>query len=456
MVLFKKAEPHYLFTNRDISKLVVPVIIEQFLSFLVGMADSMMIAGVGETAVSAVSLVDQINVLVIFLFSAMATGGTVVAGIYLGRKDNKGAQSVTNQLIVSIGLISVVIGAALFLFRVPLLNLIYGNIEAKVMDYSIRYMTVTCFSIPFIAIYNGGAAVFRAMSDTRTPMLSSLGMNLINIAGNAICIFLLHMEVEGVAIPTLISRVFAAVIICSLLTKQDKTLHFTKPFSFRLQWNIVKRIFGIGIPNGVENAMFQFGKLIIVSLISGIGTAHITANAVTNSISVFMIIPGSAMGIASVTIISRCYGAGDSEQIRYYAMKLLKLAIIGNALICGVINLLLPVLISLYHLSAETTELVYWIIRFVTVIDVVLWPVSFMLPNSFRATGDVQFTMIIAVVSMWIWRVGGCYVFSILFGMGVKGIQIGLALDWLFRSIFFLWRYKSKSWNNRINVGAKI
>lgn len=454
MQLVKKAEPHYLFTNKDIVKIVTPVIIEQFLSFLVGMADSMMVARVGEEAVSAVSLVDQINVLVIFLFSAMATGGTVVAGIYLGQKNEKKAQSVTNQLIITIGLIAVVIAAALFVCKEGLLALIYQSVDPQVMDFSIRYMEITTLSIPFIAIYNGGASIFRAMSDTKTPMIASIAMNIINIAGNAICIFILKMEVEGVAFPTLISRAFAAVFICVLLTNEKMTLHFTKPFSFKLEWKIVSKIFGIGIPNGIENAMFQFGKLIIVSMITAFGTPHITANAVCNSISVFMIIPGSAMGITAVTIISRCYGAEDPKQIKFYTMKLLKLAIIGNALICAVIVLILPILIGLYGLSDETAALTRWIIYFVSVIDILVWPVSFMLPNAFRATGDVKFTMVIAVASMWIFRVGGSYVFAVLCGMGVKGVQIGLAFDWIFRSVCFVWRYNSKKWNNRISSEA--
>lgn len=454
MNLTKKAEPHYLFTNRDIVKIVTPVIIEQFLSFLVGMADSMMIARVGEEAVSAVSLVDQINVLVIFLFSAMATGGTVVAGIYLGQKKEEKAQSVTNQLIITISLIAVVIAALLFIFKRGLLTLIFGAVDPRVMDFSVRYMAITTLSIPFIAVYNGGASIFRAMSDTRTPMLASLLMNIINIVGNAICIFILNMEVEGVAIPTLVSRVFSAVFICVLLTNEKNILHFTKPFSFKLEWKIVSKIFGIGIPNGVENAMFQFGKLIIVSMITAFGTAHITANAVCNSISVFMIIPGSGMGITAVTVISRCYGAGDPKQIKFYTMKLLKLAVIGNAIICGIVILLLPTLIGLYNLSDETAALTRWIIYFVSIIDIFVWPVSFMLPNAFRATGDVKFTMIIAVASMWIFRVGGSYVFGVLLGMGVKGVQIGLAFDWVFRSVCFVWRYNSKKWNTRISSKA--
>lgn len=439
-----------LFSGRDVLLIILPLVAEQFLAFFVGMADSVMISSVGEAAVSAVSLVDSVSILVIMLFSALATGGSVVAGQLLGAGDEKRARQVTDQLAILVSLIGAGVTLILFFLRARLLGLLYGSVEPAVMDYSLRYFTITLFSFPFIALYNAGAAIFRAMADSRTPMLISFLMNFINIAGNALLIYGFHFEVEGAAIPTLVSRIVAAVVVVALLFREKYPLRFSKPFRFRLEGRMVRRILGIGIPNSVENGMFQIGKLLVVRLIAGFGTVAITANAVGNAIGVFQILPGSAIGVASVTIISRCYGAGLAEQVKYYARRLLGLAFLFNILINLVLAAGIPVILALYHLTPETGALTTWVLLFSGVVSALIWPAAFTFPNVFRATGDVKYTMIVSVLSMWAFRVVLSYVLGGRMGLGLRGVWYGMAVDWSFRAVMFLGRFRSKPWNDRL------
>ena len=439
-----------LFTGKQVLFIVLPLVAEQFLAFFVGMADSVMISSVGEAAVSAVSLVDSISILIIMLFTALATGGSVVAGQLLGAKENERARQVTDQLVLLVTLIGAAVTAVLFFTRTAVLSALYGSVEPQVMDFSQRYFVITLFSFPFIALYNAGAAIFRAMADSRTPMLISFLMNFINIAGNAALIFGFHFEVEGVAIPTLVSRMVGALVIFLLLFREKYPLHFSRPFRLRLQWSMVKRILGIGIPNSVENGMFQVGKLLVIRLIASFGTVAITANAVGNAIGVFQILPGSAIGVASVTIISRCYGAGLADQVRYYAKRLLGMSFLFNILINILLGLAIPVILQMYNLSEETGALTTWVLLFSGVVSAVIWPAAFSFPNVFRATGDVKYTMVISVVSMWLFRVALSYILGGGLGLGLQGVWYGMAVDWTFRSVMFLARFKSRKWNDRL------
>lgn len=446
----KRAPENLLFSRRDVLLIIAPLVAEQFLAMLVGMADSVMIASVGEAAVSAVSLVDSISILLIQLFTALATGGAVVAGQYLGAGEEQKARRVSDQLAILVLLIAAVVTALLFFLRRPVMRLVFGSVAPEVMAYADTYFTITLFSLPGIALYNAGAAVFRTMADSRTPMLISFLMNAINIGGNALLIYGLGWEIEGAAVPTLVSRTVAAVVVTALLFRQKYPLRFSRPFRFRLEGRTVGRILGIGVPNGIENAMFQFGKIMVVSLISTFGTVAITANAVGNAVGVFQILPGAAIGTAAVPIISRCYGAGKQDQVRYYARRLLALAFLCNIAINLVFSLAVPLILDLYQLTPDTRGLATWVLLFSAVVSSCIWPAAFMFPNVFRATGDVKYTMVVSVISMWTFRVGLSYLLGGYFGLGLQGVWYGMAVDWTCRGLCFLGRYFSRSWKHRL------
>ena len=438
-----------LFTNKDLKKLIIPLIIEQLLTVTVGLADSIMISSVGEAAVSGVSLVDSIMILLINMFSALATGGAVVAGQYLGQKKHVMACKTADQLILFISALAAVIMAGIYAMRGFILHGVFGAIEPAVMHSAEVYLLIVTASIPFLAVYNGCAALFRTMGNSKTAMQMSLFMNAVNIIGNAVLIYGVGMGVEGAAIPTLASRVIAAAVILVLLKNRNQAVHISRNFNFKFKGFLVGRILKIGVPNGVENSMFQLGKILVLSLVAGFGTASITANAVSNMVAMFEIIPGMAVGLAVLTVVSRCVGANDYEAARYYTKKLLKIAyaflIVFNLFIVA----MLPVIIRAYHLSPETAAITRKILLYHTLCCVTIWPVSFTLPNTLRASNDVKYTMVTAIISMWIFRIFFSFVLGKWLGWGVFGVWVAMTLDWAVRAVLFLIRYIKGKWQYR-------
>ena len=341
----------YLFSNRDLTALLIPLVIEQLLSVLVGMADSIMVASVGEAAVSGVSLVDNIMVLLINVFAALATGGAVVAGQYLGQKQRKKASQAATQLIWFITICAVVITILIYLCKSWILHGVFGKIEEDVMRHADIYLMIVAASIPFIALYNGGAAIFRTMGNSEVSMRVSMIMNVINVTGNALLIYGFHRGTEGVAIPTLISRMTAAILIVMLLMRPDQVVSMERSLSYRFDWKMIKSILKIGIPNGLENSMFQLGKIIVLSLVSTFGTFAIAANAVSNTIASFQVLPGMAIALGVTTVIARCVGAGDYEQVKYYTKKLMGITYLSMLVTNGIVVLVLAWILKAYHLS---------------------------------------------------------------------------------------------------------
>ena len=443
----------YLFDNKSLAILILPLLVEQLLAVLVGLADSIMVASVGEAAVSGVSLVDNIMVLFINLFAALATGGAVIAGQYLGQEDRKSSGKAATQLMWFIAASSVVIMALIYLGKGFILHQVFGAIDEDVMRHADIYLMIVTASIPFIAIYNGGAAIFRTMGNSGVSMRVSIVMNVINCAGNAILIYGFHRGTEGVAIPTLVSRFVAAILISWLLIRTKGPIQVTPSLKFRFDNRMVNRILRIGLPNGLENSMFQLGKILVLSLVSTFGTSAIAANAVANVVAQFQILPGMAINLAVTSVIARCVGAGEYKQAEYYTKKLIAL-IYGCMLTINVlIFMLLPFIMKIYQLTPQTAETTELLLHFHTVCCVLIWPLSFSLPCTLRAAGDARVTMWISVVSMWICRIVMSYVLGAWFGIGVLGIWIAMVLDWCVRTVCMIYRYRTGKWKLIDSIG---
>lgn len=439
-----------LFSRNDLVRLIIPLIVDQFLQVAVGLSDSIMVARVGEAAVSGVSLVDTVMLLIINIFTALATGGAVIAGQYLGRRDPKTGCEATAQLFNFTFLFSIFIMILGYLGQNVILYHVFGKIEPEVMKDSRTYLLIVLSSIPMIAMYNAGAAIFRAMGNSNVAMKTSLLMNSINVFGNALLIFGFHRGVEGVAIPTVVSRGVACVVILILLNNQEHELHILHPYPFKIKWNVLKKILYIGIPNGLENSMFQLGKIAVLSLVSGLGTASLAANAVGNNIANFAILPGMSFGFALLTVCAQCVGAGDFEQVKYYTRHMMRveyLCLIASNLI---VILALPFILSVYNLSDEAAQYANDIILYHAACVVTIWPLSFTLPNTLRAAADVKVTMVLSIISMWVFRFGFSYLLAIEFHMGIFGVWVAMTIDWLVRGIFFVCRYRSGRWQKII------
>lgn len=425
-----------------------PLIVEQILAVLVGMVDVIMVAQAGEAAVSGVSLVDSINLLIIQLLAALATGGAVISSQFLGRKDRKNACLAANQLLlVTIG-VSLAITIIALAGNRGILSLVFGKASADVLENAQIYFYITALSYPFLAIYNSCAALYRSMGNSRVSMMTSLCMNGINVAGNALCIYALHMGVEGVALPTLISRAVAAIIMLVIVRNPKNEIHIDRKLCLGFHWRTIKNILSVGIPNGLENSMFQFGKIMVQSLVSSLGTVTIAAFAVASNLVTLEYLPGTAIGLGLITVVGQCVGAGEYEQAKKYTNWLVGVNYAILLVLCLVMGLGCRYFVAGYHLSAEAEEMAIRLIVFHSVFMIV-WPPAFSLPNAMRAALDVKFTMVVSVLSMWVFRIGFSYLLIYVFHMDIMGVWIAMALDWVVRGSIFLWRYLSGKWKNK-------
>lgn len=438
-----------LFTARQLWQLALPLVLEQTLLVTVGMADTVMVSSVGEAAVSGISLVDQINVLLIQVFAALATGGAVVASQYLGRRDRESACRSARQLLYATFGIAFVVAAAVLVFNRHLLRLVFGNVDAAVMEAAETYFWLSALSYPVLAVYNAGAALFRSMGNSRVSLMASAIMNAINIGGNALLIYGLHWGVAGAGTATLLSRAVAGGMMLVLLHHRSNAIYVDRLLHIQWDGGILRAILRIGVPNGLENGMFQIGKLLVASLITSFGTASIAANAICNNIASMANIPGAAIGLVLITVVGQCVGARDYSEARRYTKILMWSTYTSMGLTCAAIFLLAPGLVGFYAMPETTTGLALQVLRINCVLTAIFWPMSFTLPNSLRAAGDAKFTMVVSMLSMWICRVGMSYVLGAWCRLGLLGVWGAMQLDWVFRGAAFLVRFRGHVWESK-------
>ena len=439
-----------LFSNKRLIKLIIPLVIEQGLTILVGMADGVMVSSVGEAAISGVSLVDMINAVILVLFAALATGGSVVTSQFLGARNYEKAQRSVGQLVLMAVALGIATMVPCILFDEQLIRLCFGSIEADVMEACLKYLRITAVSFPFIALYNAGAAIFRSTGNSKVSMQASMVMNIINVVGNAFCIYVLKWGVYGVAVPTLISRAAAGIYMVWKVTRPRQELRLTKQGISHLDGPMMGSILRIGIPSACENCFFSLGRLIVASMITLFGTSQVSANAVAGNIDRLGIIIGQAMGLAMVTVVGQCVGARDTDQAKYYIKKLLGWTYLAQGLTNLLIVIFVGQLVDFYStLGPDTRALAMKLSTMHASMAILFWPVSFVLPNSLRASNDVKFTMWVGIGSMLACRIFGSWLLCVHFGLGALGVWIAMVTDWVCRTSFFVPRTVKGTWKTK-------
>lgn len=435
-----------MFSNESLKKLIIPIFMDQILIIIASIIATMMISYAGEAAVSAVSLIDMINMLLINVLAALTAGGAVIVSQYIGFRDKNKSCIAASQLFTIATIISIGIMGFVFIFHKPLLKILFGNVDHNVMNLAITYFVIYSISYPFLSIYDSGAALFRSIGNSRVPMIVSIAMNAINIVGNAIGIFVFNAGVVGIAISIIISRAFAALVMVYLSLNKKNKVFISFSQIFTIKRDMIIKILNIAIPNGIENGIVQLGRILLISIIALFGTDQIAANGITNSLVMISISFATAMNIAIVSVIGQCVGAGDYAQADFYTKKLLKITYIGTIVISLAEILLLPWILNWYTLSAEVTNLTYILVIIHNCLAIIFWPLSFTLPNSLRASGDVRFTMIVSISSMFILRISFGYILGIIFNLGVIGVWLAMGADWALRSIIYVLRFKNGKW----------
>lgn len=435
-----------IFSNSYLLKLILPLFGEQFFSILVGIIDSIMVASCGEAAISGVSLIDTIYALFFFLATAFATGGAVVTSQYLGRKEYNNAKGAAKQLIY----ISVIFGVLTAIIFIPvkkqLISLIFGNLEKSVFEASITYFDYIFLSIPFLCLFSSASALFRSAGNSKISLQISIIMNILNVVFNAILIYGLNMGVKGAGIATLISRAVAGILMIFFITKLNTQIRIKQLFKVRFNWYFLKKIFAISIPNAIENSVFQFGKIAVQSLVASLGVASIAANVVVGNLCTFANLPGVAISLASTTIIGQCLGAGEKKQARHYSKILLSISVLAISFFSIVLIIFRNPIISLYNLTPISSSLASSVSFIVLIMTSLLWTFAFSTPNLLRAAGDVKFTLVCSIISLFLFRISGAYVFTKIFEFGLMGIWLAMIIDWICRSLCYLLRIKGNVW----------
>ena len=442
----KNNSEKHLFSNHDLWMLLVPLVVEQLLNSLMGTADSIMVSNVGSAAISAVSLVDSINILVIQAFYALAAGGTIVCSQYIGQRDKENAEESARQLVFVVASISTAVMAVCLLTRGPLLRLIFGSVEADVMEAARIYFFYTALSFPFIALYDAGSSIYRAQGNTRLPMTIAVVSNGLNIAGNAVLIWGFHLGVAGAAVATLGSRVISAVVVLAFLRDPKQEIAVYGYGRIRPDGQRIRRILSLGIPNGIENAMFQFGKLAIQSTVSTLGTIAIAAQAMTNILENLNGIAAIGIGIGMMTVVGQCLGAGRQDEAIYYIKKLSVIAEVVIIGCCALVYILTRPVTMLGGMEPESAKMCFYMIGWITVVKPIVWTLAFVPAYGMRAAGDVRFSMILSCISMWLFRVTLCIYLCRVHGFGPIAVWIGMFTDWTVRGIVFTIRFKSRRW----------
>ncbi len=435
-----------LFSNHDLLILLFPIVLEQLLNSFMGMADTMMVSNVGSAAISAISLVDSVNNLVIQIFAALTTGAAIICSQYIGRNDRKGANRAARQVFLAILAISVGVMIPCLIFRVPLLSFIFGKVTPEVMANSQIYFLITVLSYPFLALFDVGSAFFRAGGNSRFPMAVSVVSNLLNIMGNAILIFGFQMGVAGAALSTLLSRVFSMCVVFYALRRDRQQIVLRGYFSIRPDMPLIKKILAIGVPSGVENGMFQFGKLAIQSTVSAMGTVAIAAQAMTNILEMLNGIAGIGIGIGLMTVVGQCIGAGRKEEAKYYIVKLTAIAEAAIIISCLFVLAITKPVVWIAHMETASADMCFRMMIAITIVKPIVWVLSFIPAYGMRAAGDVKFSMILSMLTMWCMRVALCIYLSRVWGFGPMAVWIGMFADWTLRGIIFTWRFLSGKW----------
>ena len=436
------------FSSATLRGMIAPLFLEQFLLLAVGLADTLVISHVSEAAVSGVTLVDQFNIIIIYLFTALAAGGAVVISQYIGHKDYTDASEGASQLLMFSILLSAVLMVATLLYKQEVLTFLFGSVEPAVMDACLTYLTISALSYPALAIYNAGAALYRSMGKTKTTMYISVAANVINVCGNLIGVFILHAGILGVAYPSLIARTFSAVVITYACFSKANKVRYDLGEILNFRPSLLSKILGIAVPNGIESGIFQVVKVALTSIVALFGTYQIAANGVAQSFWSVAAICNPVMGMTFITVIGQCMGSGDLTATRFYFKKLLKITFIISVAWNAIILALAPLVLKLYALEPVTVDLVLWLIVLHNIACAVLSPYAFALGNGLRATGDVKYTMIVAIASSVGGRVVMAYLFGVIFGWGVMGVAIAMCVDWTIRAVLYKRRLDSGAWKN--------
>ncbi|MFE9276568.1 MATE family efflux transporter [Paenibacillus glucanolyticus] len=431
---------------RQILALFFPILIDQ--AFIIGLnlVNTAMISSSGVAAVSAVNMVDSLNIFLINVFVAVATGGTVVVAQYKGSGNalmvsRASAATVTSVAMIALGIALLIIG-----LHQPVLNLLFGSASPEVLESARIYLIGSSTSFIGIAVVQAVCGALRGIGKTRASLALSLIMNLLYVLLNIVFITLLNMGVMGMTLAVNIARFAGAACALYYLFRVDVTLHIRLRDLFHFPISMLRKIMFIGLPFAAEQMFFNGGKLLTQVFIVSLGTYAIATNAIGSSLAAVFQIPASALSLTIVTVVGQCIGRGNIADARKFIRSFLWLGAFSLALMGLILMPLYRPLVGLFNPPPEIVNDLFVVLLINTLVQVPLWSVSFILPSALRAAGDSKFTSITSMLTMWLFRVILGYIMGIVLGYGILGVWLAMNCEWGVRGAIFLWRFRGKKW----------
>ena len=438
-----------LFTDQMLKAMIVPLLIEQLLQLIVGIADTMMVSYAGEATVSGVSLDTMIYTIFIYLFTATATGAAVIVSQYIGRGDHDSANLAASQGFHIAGVVSLICLALTLLFGNAVLSRLYAQVDGAVMSACQVYLRIVALSFPANAIYNAGAALYRSMGRTRATMLVSAAMNLLNVIGNAVGVFVLKAGAAGVAWPTTLSWWFAAIVMTALCFNEDNPVRVRPRDMLLPRKAMAGRILRIAVPNAAEQVLFQLAKVVLGSLIATFGTSQIAANGIGQTLWSLAACMCTSMSPVFITVVGRCMGAGDPDAAAWYMRKLTRLSLMLSTVWNALVLLLVPAILPLYAVTAETRRFIWIIVIIHNVFAALVQPFALPLSSGLRAAGDVQFSLWSSLLCTVVFRTALSFLLGLGLNLGIVGIAWAMVLDWCLKALLDVLRFRSGKWRDK-------
>ena len=431
---------------RQIFALFFPILIDQ--AFIIGLnlVNTAMISSSGVDAVSAVNMVDSLNVFLVSVFVAIATGGTVVVAQYKGSGNPLMVSRAAVSTVATSALTALVIGLLIMGLHSPILGMLFGTASPEVMDNARTYMIGSASSYMGIAVVSAVCAALRGVGKTRASLMLSLIMNVLYVLLNIVFISFLHMGIFGMTLAVNIARYGGAICALYYLFKVDVTLHLRIRDMFHIPLSMLRKIMFIGVPFAAEQMFFNGGKILTQVFIVSLGTYAIAANAIASAMAGVLQIPASALSLTVVTVVGQCIGSGNIADAKKFIRSFLML---GSLLLAAAGLIILPLyqpLVGLFEPPAEIIDDIFILLLMSTLAQIPLWSTSFILPSALRAAGDSRFTSLTSMMTMWLFRVILGYVLGIMLGFGLTGVWLAMILEWGIRGVIFLWRFRGKKW----------
>jgi len=451
--LWKKADSllnkHFTGNSMDYKQIfgiILPIFVDTAFIVLMSILNTAMISSSGIAAISAVSTVDTLNIFIISIFIAIATGGTVIVAQFKGSGNQGMVYRAAAQAIMAVTVFAILISVVVIVFHKQTLTVLFGSVEEDVFRNATIFLVGSCISFPFLAVQQSVAGVLRGASETKASLVLSLIMNLAYLVLNFIFIKGFDMGIIGLSISLIAARAIGAIASFVYLLKFNQTLHFTMKSMLKLDAGILKKIMFIGLPFAAEQLFFNGGKLLTQTFVVQLGTLAMTANAIGNSISMLLQIGGSTLSVAIVTVVGQSIGSRDIQDARKFIKSILGFSVILFLLFPAIILPLFPMLMNLYASPDEIVPTIFTLVMLTTIAQPFMWALSFVLPSALRAAGDSKFTSVTSLLSMWLFRIGLGYVLGITFGMGIVGIWTAMVAEWGVRGLIFGLRFRGDKW----------